>query len=369
MKVYFDNAATTPMLPEVFEKMKPYFLEYFGNPSSTHGFGRQAKTGMEAARKQMASDLGVATNQLFFTSGATEANNIAIRGAVKAHSIKTIICSPIEHPAVLNTVNDLAKEIEVIFLNVDNTGSIHLEELKSYLQDKPNTLVSIMHANNEIGNINPIEAIAMLCKEFGAIFHCDTVQTIGLGYGKSIGADLFVGSAHKFHGPKGVGFLVSKIDGIESTITGGGQERGVRSGTENISGIVGMAESLKIACSKHKGKREKLLTLKKSLISELKLSDLDIDYNGLSFSEEDSLPNIVNIKLPLTVNSMLLFNLDIAGIAVSGGSACSSGALKGSQVLSTIDPEAENLSLRISFNENNSIDEIEYFVKVLKNKI
>lgn len=366
--IYFDNAATTPLDPSVFEEMKPFLLEHFGNPSSMHKAGRQVRTAIEKARKEVAQCVGVSGANVVFTSGATEANNLALRGAVLSGKIKTIISSPIEHHAVLNTVEDLKSHVSVEIVKVDSLGRIDLDDLRNLLSNNTNCLVSIMHGNNELGNLNPIKEIGSICKAFDAQFHCDTVQTVGLGLVdlKDIHADYIVGSAHKFYGPKGIGFLVKRTDDLEPVVTGGGQERGLRSGTENVSGIVGLASALKLATQNAAETRQHLSNLKTYLTQKIKSDFPDFKFNGLSADLEDSLPGVLNFSLTHNANSMTLFNLDIAGIAVSGGSACSSGALKGSHVLNAINPGDKSLTFRVSFGKQNTVDEIDFFVETLK---
>ena len=367
MKVYFDNAATTPVDAEVFEVMKPYFTEVFGNPSSIHSYGRQVKAVLEKARKQIATILGAKSNQVVFTSGATEANNLAIRGLVLSKNIERVITSPIEHHAVLNTVFDLKNKVEVVLLKVDDLGQIDLNHLQELLKEDKATLVSLMHGNNEIGNLNPIKEIGLMCKEAKAYFHCDTVQTVGLGLVdlNELDIDLLVGSAHKFYGPKGVGFLISKIDELRPLVSGGGQERSVRSGTENVPGIAGMATALQKAVQNKEEGVKALLELKNYFIAKLTELYPTFTFNGMSADLAHSLPSVVNFSLKDVDNSMVLFNLDIAGVAVSGGSACSSGALKGSHVLNAIQPSSTDLSLRVSFGKQNTRAEIDYFFSQL----
>jgi len=373
MSIYLDNAATTPLDPQVLEAMLPFFNAQFGNPSSTHSVGREAKAAVEMARKKLAQLLNCKTNELYFTSGGTESDNFALQGAVRDLEITRIITSPIEHHAVLHTVEELEKKgVEIVYLKVNENGIIDIEDLKNHLDSSDKkTLVSIMHANNEVGNIIPLEKIAALCEKNWALFHSDTVQSIGhyqLDYSLS-GLNFAAASAHKFHGPKGVGLLYMS-ERIAPFIFGGAQERSFRAGTENVAGIVGMAKALELAYQNLKQDQEYISDLKQHLISLLKKQIPKISFNGCSDKSDAALYNVINIRLPEhDKGSMLLFTLDLEKISVSGGSACGSGSLIGSHVLNAMNPEDTNTSLRVSLSKFNTKNEIETFVKVLVESI
>lgn len=373
MKVYFDNAATTPMAPEVLDAMLPYMREHYGNPSSTHQFGRKTKSAIETARKGIAKLLNCSPMEICFTSGGTEADNTAIRGSIAQLGVKHIITSAIEHHAVLHTVEGCAErgEIRLSMVRLTAKGHVDVQHLRELLeQATEKTLVSLMHANNEIGTMLNLDVISAICQEYGALFHSDTVQTMGhfpfdLAKTKM---HFVVGAAHKFHGPKGVGFLyINREVHLEPLIYGGAQERNMRAGTENLYGIVGMAKALELACShmeEHRGHIEGLKNYMKSRLREL-LPEIEI--NGC---EDQSLYTVLNVTLPETPQSdMLLFLLDIEGIAVSSGSACSSGSNQGSHVLRAIDINegltSKGPSIRFSFSRYNTREEVDYTVNVL----
>lgn len=372
MKVYFDNAATTPIDAEVFQAMTPYFTEFFGNPSSTHSFGRKTKTAIENARRSIAALLNCSPSEVFFTSGGTEADNLAIKAAVSDLECKHIITSKIEHSAVLKTVQKLsdAGKIRLSFVNLLQNGDIDLAHLEQLLNSTEKTLVTLMHANNEIGNILPIKAVSSLCLKYSAYFHSDTVQTMG-HYAFDL-QDLKIhflnASAHKFHGPKGIGFFYcNKSVKINPSITGGGQERGLRGGTENIYGIVGMSKALEICYRDLKHHQEHVQSIKSYMIDQLIENIPGIEFNGNS-RDENSLYTVLNVTFPENQNSdMLLFLLDLEGIACSGGSACSSGAAKGSHVLEEIHAlKQHRASLRFSFSKFSTRAEVDYTVAKLR---
>jgi len=369
MKVYFDNAATTPLDPEVFEAMKPMLLQYFGNPSSIHAHGREVRTAIEKARKTIANLIGASPSEIFFTSGGTEADNMAIRSCVKTYNIKTAISEPLEHHAVLHSMDTIEKDfgVKVTYLNVDKKGNLDYNQLEHFLKENPNSLVSIMHANNEIGNKNDIELIGRICKENGAFFHSDTVQTMGhFSHNvKEVNVDFLVGSAHKFHGPKGVGFIYINSDRkIEPLLHGGSQERLMRGGTENVSGIIGLAKALEIAYANMEEHKNHINTLKQRMIDGFKENIEGIEFNGLSEDLENSLYTVLSVNFPSSsLNEMLLFNLDIHGISASGGSACTSGANAGSHVLGGINADPLRPTIRFSFSKYNTINEVDYAVK------
>jgi cysteine desulfurase len=370
MKVYLDNAATTPLLPEVFEAMRPFYLEHFGNPSSIHNYGRIAKANIETARKKIAGLLRAAPSEIFFTSGGTEADNLAIMGCVHFYGIKHIISSPLEHHAVLHTLEHLSSksDIQIHFVKLSEKGHIDLENLKNLLEKHPDALVSLMHANNEIGNLTPIDEVAEICQYYKAYFHSDTVQTVGHYKIDLQQVRLFslAGSAHKFHGPKGVGFVYINSDRqVAPLIYGGAQERNLRGGTENVAGIMGMVKAFEVAHEDMERDKNYISGLKKTLAAKLFEQVPGVGITGED-DENKSLYSILNISLPGTGdNDMLIFNLDISQIAVSAGSACSSGSSIGSHVLKAIGVDRNKDAIRFSFSKLNTIDEIEYVVEKL----
>lgn len=370
MKVYLDNAATTPVDPLVFEEMKPYLMGTFGNPSSIHSHGRKVKAAVEVARRTVAELLSTSPSEIFFTSGGTEADNMAIRCSVASHGIKHIVTSHLEHHAVLHTVQMLENTgIKVSYVNFDDSGQIDMSHLESLLKDNPNTLVTLMHANNEIGNLLNLEKTGELCAEYGAILHSDTVQTIG-HYTHDLSklkAHCIVGSAHKFHGPKGIGFLyLDAGHKINPFIYGGAQERNMRGGTENVSGIIGLAKALEIAYAEMADHQKHISGLKQQMIELLKDNFSDLQFNGVSSDMDHSLYTVLNLSLPKSdSNDMLLFNLDINGISASGGSACSSGTDVGSHVLTALKSEPQRGAVRFSFSKYNTPEEVNYTVSKL----
>ncbi|MCE7062041.1 cysteine desulfurase family protein [Dyadobacter sp. CY343] len=369
MKIYCDNAATTALDPEVIDAIIPYLSENYGNPSSTHWAGRKAREGVESARRTVAGLLGANPGEIYFTSGATEANNLALTGAIKAYEISHVITSRIEHKAVLQTLRQHEKEgdIEISYVRLDERGNVDTYHLENLLRANPQSLISLMHANNEIGNITNIEAIGKLAKRYDAIFHSDTTQTIGkvvfdLG---DLDIDFIVGSAHKFHGPKGVGFLyINRKHKIAPQIHGGGQENGQRGGTENVIGIVGLARALEVAYKNHEESQTKVGKLKQYLISKLAISGIEgVCYNGESRSSENSLPNVVSVSFPCLPAGNIVELLDQAGIAVSGGSACSS--LGTSHVIAALPCQSEKENVRFSFSKFNTFEEVDQIVETL----
>ena len=372
MKVYFDNAATTPLDPEVFEVMRPLMLENFGNPSSIHSHGRTVRSLIEISRKRVADLLKTSPAELFFTSGGTEADNTALRCAVEGLGVQRIITSKIEHHAVLHTTEYLHKVhgVEAVFLNTDSKGNVDLDQLKDILAaGGPKTLVSLMHANNEIGNMIDLMEVGTIAHEYGALFHSDTVQTMGhFTHDLSVlPVDFLVGSAHKFHGPKGVGFLyINHKNKIPPFIHGGAQERNMRGGTENVYGIVGLAKALEIAYRDMEGHKNHILGLKKQMIEGLKANLPDVNFNGMSGDLDKSLYTVLNVcTAPSDNNEMLLFNLDINGISISGGSACSSGSNVGSHVLAELDRDPKRGAIRFSFSRYNTSEEVSFAVSKL----
>lgn len=371
MRVYLDNAATTPLAPEVIEVMLSAMTNDFGNPSSIHAHGRQVKTLIEKARKTIAHLLHVAPSEIFFTSGGTEADNMAITRAIVDLGITHAVCSPIEHHAVLHTLEELARtgSVQLDFLALDEYGHIKLDHLEELLAKNPRTFVSIMHANNEIGNLTNLEKVSQICKQYDAVLHSDTVQTVG-HYPidlSSLSIDFITGAGHKFHGPKGVGFIyINSRNKIKPFIQGGAQERNMRGGTENVYGIVGIAKALEIAYRDMVDHHEYIQGLKTYMIEELQKNIPDVQFNG-SIIPEESLYTVLNVSLPcVSMSDMLLFNLDISGISASGGSACSSGSAIGSHVLHALKNEDDRPSIRFSFSKNNSKEEIDYVITKLK---
>lgn len=368
--IYFDNAATTAIDPEVADAMTDYMRNHYGNPSSIHSYGREVRNGIEKARKTVAQALNVTPSEIFFTSGGTEANNTAIYCSVRDLGVTHIISSRIEHHAVTHTVEELEKagKVKVSWVNLDDKGRVDIGHFGELLKTGEKTLVSLMHANNEIGNLLPLQKVAQLCIEAGAYFHCDTVQTMGhfpmdLS---SIPVHFVTCAAHKFHGPKGVGFLYIRHDvKIHPFIFGGAQERNMRGGTENVYGIIGLAKALEISCRDMQDHADHVEGIKKYMAKRLKEEILGIRFNGDCMGE--SLYTVLNVAFPAGDQSeMLLFNLDISGIACSGGSACSSGSNSGSHVLRAIYGQENRPSVRFSFSKFNTREEVDFTVERLK---
>ena len=377
MKVYFDNAATTPLYPEVVEKITEVLSNTYGNPSSTHALGRGAKSLIEYSRKQIAKELNALPSEIIFTSGGTEADNFILHSCVRDLGVQVVISSLIEHHAVLHTLEVLAKEypIQIVYVNLTERGDIDLQHLKNLLEQytEKKVLVSLMHLNNEIGNILPLKEVATLCKEKGAYFHSDTVQSVG-HYSidlQEIPVDFITASAHKFHGPKGVGFaFIRKGIVLHSIITGGEQEKGLRAGTEAVHNIAGMEVAFNL-CYKNLDKNtEKLKNLKQYFIHQLKHHFPEIVFNGTSESLKESSYAIVNVGFPALQqqDNTLLFQLDLKGIACSKGSACQSGSVQVSHVLSAFMPKEalQYPSLRFSFSAFNTIEEVDFLIESLK---
>lgn len=370
-KVYLDNASTTAIRPEVVQEMTKVMLEDFGNPSSTHSFGRNGKTILELSRKSIAKHLNCTAQEIIFTSGGTEADNWILRSAVEDLKIERIITSKIEHHAVLHTVWVLQEEykIQVDYVNINTDGSLDLTHLSNLLSDEKKTLVSLMHVNNETGTILDLDRVGVICKQYNALFHSDTVQSIGKTEIdlQKIPVDFIVASAHKFHGPKGIGFaFVRKNSGLQPLFFGGEQEKGLRAGTEAVHQIAGMAKALSISYEKLEEERAYVSSLKKYLIEQLEIHFPDFRING----KKDDFYNIINIILPFSSDktSMLLFSLDMKGIAVSRGSACQSGSIKPSHVLKEMLSEADLKlpNLRISFSHYNAKEDIDWLIDSLK---
>jgi cysteine desulfurase len=373
MRVYLDNAATTAMDDRVIEAMLPYMKLHYGNPSSVHSHGRQVRSAIEKARKKVAELLNASPSEIFFTSGGTEADNTAIVCGIETHGITHAITSPIEHHAVLHTLEECAKKgkVKLSLVGVNQQGELDLNQLEELLKANPNSLVSLMQANNEIGNINDLNAIGELAKNCGAFFHSDTVQTMGhyVHDLKTLPIDSLVAGGHKFHGPKGSGFLYVKKDRkIHPFIYGGAQERNMRGGTENVIGIVGISKALELAYENMERHRTHVESLKKRFIDLLRENIPGVEFNGLSADLEKSLYTVINVSLPPSEENrgMLLFNLDLHGISASGGSACSSGASVGSHVLRTLGHNPERESVRFSFSRFNTLEEVDYTVEKLR---
>lgn len=371
MKVYFDNAATTRLDPEVLEVMLPLMTEQFGNPSSIHSHGRVVRSAIERARKTVAELLNAAPAEIFFTSGGTEADNTAIRSSIDTFGLQHAITSPLEHHAVLHTMEHLEKQgkVKLSLVQVDAQGRIDLAHLEELLQTNPRSLVSLMHGNNEIGNLLDLDAVGQLCEEYKAIFHSDTVQTMGhyVHDLQKLKTDFIVGSAHKFHGPKGVGFLYIRPGSkIHPFVHGGAQERNMRGGTENVYGIAGLAKALEIAYRDMDSHRQHIEGLKRRVMEQLREKIEGITFNGLSADMEQSLYTVLSVSLPPSdMSDMLLFNLDIAGISVSGGSACASGTNVGSHVLTALNVDPDRGNVRFSFGKYNTVEEVDYAVDKL----
>ena len=371
MRVYFDNAATTPIDKEVLKEMYQVMENQFGNPSSIHAHGREVRTIIERARKTIAGLLHTSASQIFFTSGGTEADNTAIRCGIIDHGIKHAISSRIEHHAVLHTLENLEKNgiIKLSFLDVDSKGNIDLNHLDELLRSNERSFVSLMQANNELGTITDMEKVGTICEQYNAVFHCDTVQTIG-HYPHDLSklkVHFMVCAAHKLHGPKGIGFLYINQDiKINPMIFGGSQERNMRGGTENVYGIAGLAKSLTIAYQNMEEHQEHIQGLKTYMMQQLIENVPGIKFNGETDADK-SLFTVLNVSFPeMDMADMLLFSLDIAGISASGGSACSSGTNIGSHVLTGIGANPARPAVRFSFSKFNTVEEVDFVVDKIK---
>lgn len=373
--VYFDSAATTQLREEVILRMTKVMQENYGNASSTHSFGRSSKSLIENARKTVAKYLNVSASEIIFTSGGTEADNLALRSAVRDLNVKKIITSKIEHHGVLHTIDQLQLEYDVAveYVKLDTNGHVDYVHLEQLLNSPEKTLVSLMHVNNEIGNILDIKRVGALCKANNALFHSDTVQSVGhyvLDL-QEISIDFMAVSAHKFHGPKGVGFaFIRKQSGLKPLIFGGEQERGIRAGTEAVHNIAGLETALKLSYKNLEEERNYIKEIKSYFINELTKAFPDVHFNGASGSLNESTYTVLNVCLPIAGDKamLLLFNLDLKGIACSKGSACQSGSSKGSHVLSQIlsEEQLERPSLRFSFSKYNTKEEVDYVIEALK---
>ena len=372
MRVYLDNAATTQIAPEVIDYMAELMKSDYANPSSIHHGGRKSRIIVENARKTVSNYLNTSPGNIFFTSGGTEADNMAIRRGILDNNISHAITSSISHKAVIYPLEELSdkKKIVLNYIKLDNNGKIDLIHLEDLLKNNPRTFVSIMHANNEIGTIQPIIEIGDLCKKYNAIFHCDTVQTIA-HYPidlQKINVDFITGSAHKFHGPKGVGFIyISDNIDVEPFISGGSQERNMRAGTENDHAIAGLAKAMEFSYENMDNDKEYISQIKKHMINQLKLNINDVQFNANCTDFNNSLFKILSVSFPkISESEMLLFNLDIKGISCSGGSACSAGNMSGSHVLDVICKDDNRTGVRFSFSRYNTKEEIDYTVEKIK---
>ena len=368
MNVYFDNAATTPISKKVLDKMIPYMEDGFGNPSSIHKRGREIKSVIEKSRSKVADILSCEPGEIFFTSGGTEADNMFIINTVLEKKIDTVITSKVEHHAVLHCCDYLNKtqNINIKYVSINDNGEVDLDDLEKITSNNKNSLVSLMHGNNEIGNINDLKTISKICEKNNVVFHSDTVQTVGhyaIDLNK-INIQGIVGSAHKFHGPKGIGFLyLNNKHKISPFIHGGAQERNMRGGTENVYGIVGLSEALTLAYENMATHKEKIIELKSHMIESLRQKVKGVKFNGLSSDLDNSLYTVLNTSIPnVDDQQMFLFNLDINNIAASAGSACSSGSDSGSHVLKEIKTEEGFVNVRFSFSKYNSIEEVDYVI-------
>ncbi|MGI8601007.1 MAG: cysteine desulfurase family protein [Chitinophagaceae bacterium] len=368
-RIYFDNAATTPLDKEVLEAMLPYMLEHFGNPSSIYSYGRETRMAIENARKSVSKTLGTTPGEIFFTSGGTESNNTAIAASIRDLGCRQIISSAIEHHAVLHTVEYYGhnKEVELSFVKLSEEGEVDYEDLEEKLKaSKSKTLVSLMHANNEVGVLLDIKKVGELCKKYDAYFHSDCVQTIG-HYPVDLSAlhiHFISAAAHKFHGPKGTGILyVNRQISIKPFIIGGGQERNMRAGTENVYGIVGFAKALEIAMRNYEKDSTYIKDLKNYMHNQL-VQNIE----GVCFScQGNTLYTVLSVCFPKNEKSdMLLFNLDINNICASGGSACSSGADAGSHVMKALNKTEKWITVRFSFSKYNTKEEVDIVIQKLK---
>jgi cysteine desulfurase len=373
-RIYLDNAATTNLDPRVLDAMMPYLTDRFGNPSSIYSYGRETRLAVENARKSVAKILNAHPAEIFFTSGGTESSNTAIFAAVSDLGCTHIISSPIEHHATLHAVEHLHKrgEASLSFVQVRPDGHIDMDDLERLLSDsEEKTLVTLMHANNEIGNMMDIHAVGELCKKFNAIFHSDTVQTVGhFPFDlRNTPVHFITGSGHKFHGPKGSGLLyINENVRIQPCIHGGAQERNMRAGTENLYGIVGFARALELASAEHEADRAQIHAVKMYMMDRLRSEVPSATFNG--DPEGQSLYTVLNVGFPKSEKSeMMLFNLDINHICASGGSACTSGANQGSHVIRAINTDPNRIAVRFSFSRHNTREEIDQVVALVKTLI
>jgi cysteine desulfurase len=373
-RIYLDNAATTALDKKVLDAMMPFLTEQYGNPSSIYSYGRETRLAIEVARKSVAKILHANPAEIFFTSGGTESSNTAIQAAVRDLGCTHIITSPIEHHATLHTVEYLhaSADVQLSFVKLLPNGHIdleHLEKLLAKTEDK--TLVTLMHANNEIGNMMNLHEVGELCKLYNAIFHSDTVQTVGhFPFNlRNTPVHFITGAGHKFHGPKGVGILyINENVRIKPIVHGGGQERNMRAGTENLYGIVGFAKALEIATANYEVDSANIGTLKEYMMEELKKHIKGVGFNGDPLGS--SLYTVLSVSFPKTEKSeMILYNLDIEGICVSGGSACTSGTDQGSHVINAVNNNPNQVTVRFSFCKHNTKEEIDIVVQKLKTMV
>lgn len=369
-RIFLDNAATTPLDPVVIDAMVEAMRQYPGNPSSIHAEGRAARAAIEQARKKVAQLLGASIGEVFFTSGGTESNNTALKCAVRDLGIRRIISSPTEHHCVLHSLESLEhyNDVTVEYVELGAKGNPDMQHLESLLagENKPKTLVSLMHANNEVGSMIHLDEVAALCKQYGAMFHTDTVQSMGY-YPIDVSKtpiSFLTGSAHKFHGPKGVGFLyINSNNIIKPFVDGGSQERNMRGGTENLYGIIGLAKAMELAVEAIEERREKISMVRNYFKESLERQFSDLVFNG---DPDTGHFKILSVAFPANAKSdMLLLNLDIAGISVSGGSACSSGAEAGSHVIAALQGDITRKTIRFSFSHNNTKEEVDYVIEKL----
>jgi cysteine desulfurase len=368
-RVYLDNAATTPIDPQVIAAMTDALTHLYGNPSSIHADGRNARAAIEEARKSVAKHINASIGEVFFTSGGTESNNMVLKNAVRDLGVRRIVSSKLEHHAVLHTIDSLVKSgfCTAEYVDFDEKGTINLENLDAILRGpSEKTLVTLMHSNNEIGTMIDMDKVADLCKKHGALFHSDTVQTLGF-YPIDVQktkVDFLNGSAHKFHGPKGVGFVyINSETSIKPFIDGGAQERNMRGGTENISGIVGLAKALELAYADNQSKRAHVEHCRNYLKDRLLETFEDIKFIG---DTEGGHFKVLNVSFPSSPKSeLLLFSLDISGISASGGSACSSGAEGGSHVLDALQIDPSRKSIRFSFSHKNTVEDVDFVIEKL----
>lgn len=368
-RIFLDNAATTPLDPDVLTAMTEVMQTTFGNPSSIHAEGRKARSLIEAARKTVANTLNCSIGEIFFTSGGTEANNMALKNAVRDLGVQRIISSPLEHHCVLHSLEAIAATgaARIEMAAIDDKGHVDLSDLEQRLQDKSSrTLVSLMHSNNEIGNLLPLQEVSDLCARYGVLFHCDTVQTIGY-----FPIDLeqtriafLSGSAHKFYGPKGVGFVYINNDNqLKPYMDGGAQERNMRGGTENLYGIVGLARALEKAAARREERRTHMEGIKQYMMDRLRTTYPQVRFNG---DPERSHYKVLSVSFPESPKGdLLLMNLDMSGISASGGSACSSGIDVGSHVVGHLHPDSKRHTIRFSFSHHNTREQVDYVVEKL----
>ncbi len=369
-RIFLDNSATTPLDPTVLGAMTEVMANNYGNPSSIHAEGRQARALIESARKTVANALNCSIGEIFFTSGGTEANNMALKNSVRDLGVTRIISSPLEHHCVLHSLDAIkaANTAKVEMVKIDAKGHVDLNSLRELLATSDEkTLVSLMHANNEIGNLLPMEEVATICEEAGALFHCDTVQTMGyfpIDLDKTR-VSFLSGSAHKFYGPKGIGFVYICNDNIiKPYLDGGAQERNMRGGTENIYGIVGLAKALELAIAEREARAEKIQAVKDHFVRSIKETYPEVSFNG---DLDKAHYKVVSVSFPESAKGdLLLMNLDLNGISASGGSACSSGIDVGSHVIGHLNPDSKRHTVRFSFSHHNTVEEVNEVIAKLE---